>query len=183
VKHFYRLFFSILLLALAACGPSTPAPASEPEELSTPDQSEEGLRIAITPAGGSAGGIEAAPVEEAYPIPVPTPIIIDEDYPAPPTPLPPSLPGGYEADPAAEGTVWILFPVGEQCAEAAESRYADLTTAVSELTAVGITVYEAEVTDLIVCSACGCPTSAHYRVSIDAAQWEIAKALEWIVEE
>ncbi len=182
MKYFWQILLSVLLMTLAACGPSTPEPASDAEDSFTPEQSEEGLRIAATPTSDAAEAIEAAPAEpfmEAYPIPVPTPIIVDEGYPVPPPPPPPP-PSGYDAYPAADA-VWILFPVGEQCADA--GRYPDLTTAVADLTAMGITIYESEVTDLIVCSACGCPTSAHYRVSIDANQLETAQALEWVAEE
>lgn len=168
-------------MTVAACGPSTPPPASDLEDSSVPEQSDEGLRIAATPTSEAAEEGDPAPIttpEEAYPVIVPTPTIMDEDYPAPPSPVPPSEGDAY---PSTENAVWVLFPVGEQCSDA--SRYPDLVTAVADLTAAGITIYESEVTDLIVCSACGCPTSAHYRVSIDDAQLETAQALEWTVEE
>jgi hypothetical protein len=190
VKQFCQLLLFIFFIFLVACGPSIPEPTAAPEEptsapetLPLQEQSEEGLRIALTPTADSASGVEAAPapsVEEAYPIPIPTPILMEGDYPDPPPPPPESPPSGYDAYPETSNTVWILFPVGEQCSD--ESRYVDLVTAVADLTAAGITVYESEVTELIVCSACGCPTSAHFRVSIDANQLATAEELRWEVE-
>ncbi len=190
MKHFCQLLLSFLLISLAACGPSTLEPIAEPEEptpepesLPLKEQLEDGLRVAVTPTSETSSDVEAAPAapaEEAYPIPIPTPILMEGDYPEPPPPPPPP-PGGYDAYPEAGSNVWVLFAVGEQCAD--ESRYEDLVTAVADLTAAGITVYESEVVELIVCSACGCPTSAHFRVSIDAAQLSTAQALEWAAEE
>ena len=189
MKYFCQLLLSIFFIFLAACGPSTLEPTMEPEEatvepqsLPLQDQSEEGLRVALTPTSESNSDVEAAPVapaEEAYPIPIPTPILMEGDYPEPPQP--PQPPSGYDAYPEADSSVWVLFPVGEQCAD--ESRYEDMVTAVADLTAAGITVYESEIVELIVCSACGCPTSAHFRVSIDASQLSTAQAMEWTAEE
>jgi len=127
-------------------------------------------RATITPLSG----IESAPEGSGYPIATPVPIPTIDGYPAPPTLAPPTA---YPEP--IEGSVWVLFPVGEQCADGT-GRYEDLATAVAALTAAGVPVQDSEVAELIVCASCGCPTSAHYRLEIDAIYLETVKSLEWI---
>jgi hypothetical protein len=101
------------------------------------------------------------------------------------------LPEGYEIptalpslNPYPEATgnlVWILKPVGEQCAETPATP--DLQTAVADMIAFGIPVEASEMTDLAVCSACGCPTSAHFRLQIDSGYLGNAEILGWFTEE
>jgi hypothetical protein len=111
-------------------------------------------------------------------------------YPGAPPPTT-SLPEGYPAPqviptydpyPAGESTVWVLYPVGIQCEDAAGSTYTSEQEVVSGLTAAGITVHNVTTTELMVCTACGCPTSAHYRAEIDANQLDALIALGWTVE-
>ncbi|MCP5097268.1 MAG: hypothetical protein GY943_17110 [Chloroflexi bacterium] len=179
-----RLLFLVLFstLFLIACGQVAPEPnASEeqapdafeaPNDLDSAPTAEVDIlpRVTITPEPI----IESVPVDEAYPIAPATPIPQD-GYPAPVIPT-------HNPYPVVEGNVWIVFPVGEQCADAANGRYEDLTAAVAGLTAAGITVTDSEITELLVCSACGCPTSAHYRVEIDGTQLSTALSLDWTVE-
>ena len=176
MMRFRQLVLSFLLLLPVACGPSTIEPVDEPADVPVEEAPDDALRLAPTATGSGAAAPESAPAEEAYPIPVPSPVPIDEGYPAVPPTSPPPSPYPVTGDP-----VWVLHPVGEQCSD--ESIYPDETTAVAALTAAGITVYESEVTELIVCSACGCPTSAHYRISIDSGQLGAARALNWTVEQ
>ncbi|GJM41227.1 MAG: hypothetical protein DHS20C20_15090 [Ardenticatenaceae bacterium] len=113
----------------------------------------------------------------------------EEGYPALPSPTP--YPEGYEFPPTvpalnpypeANGTfIWIIKPVGEQCAESPATP--DLQTAVADMVAFGILVEAAEMTELAVCSACGCPTSAHFRLQIDAGYLGNAEALGWVAEQ
>lgn len=179
MTRFQQLCGAIVLtlaLALSACGSAAPEPEVAPE--STEDAP------ALAPAAGEGSStdddliFEPETAPESYP-PPPTPLPTPEGYPALPTS--PPLPGAYD-DIATEGPVWVLFPVGEQCADPAESRYQDLAEAEAALTAAGITVFDAEMVDLLVCQACGCPTSAHYRVQIDGAQLGTAVSLDWFVE-
>ena len=176
MMRFRQLVLSFLLLLPVACGPSTIEPADETPDVPMEEAPDDALRLAPPPTGSGAAAPESAPTEEAYPIPVPSPVPIDEGYPAVPPTSPPPSPYPVTGDP-----VWVLHPVGEQCSD--ETVYPDETTAVAALTAAGITVYESEVTELIVCSACGCPTSAHYRISIDSGQLGAARALNWTVEQ
>lgn len=182
----------ILLISLMACGPANPESAEDAgeqgpaenviEDLPTAETDNQ-LRISpsLTPGAAESEAQPQTPVEEAYPVSTPVPTPFPENYPAPPPVS--TLPPGYDTEPGAGESVWILYPVGEQCAEADDSRYQDETTAVAALTAAGITVFESEIIELLVCTACGCPTSAHYRVSIDSAQLDTALSLEWTLEE
>lgn len=170
------------LLGFAGCGP---APDAADPDAATPADAEPDVfpRVTITPTASEAAPAapESAPGNNGYPASAaPTFTPLPDDYPAPPTPQP--LPSAYD-DVGSSEPVWVLYPVGEQCADAAASRYPDLTAAVAGLTATGVTVLDSELTDLEVCEACGCPTSAHYRLQIDAAGLETALDIGWTEEE
>ena len=147
------------------------------------------------------GALEAAPETDDAVFPRPTltpvPLPLDgagepddvEGYPAAPAPTP--FPEGYVAPPTipalnpypeASGTlVWVIKPVGEQCAETPTTP--DLQTAVADMVAFGIPVEASEMTNLPVCMSCGCPTSAHFRLQIDAGYLGNAEVLGWFAEE
>lgn len=191
MKRLFWLLAAVLCLAIAACSPTTaedaaPTPADSGNGLNPAPTSETGTeaepdvlpRVTITPAPAegmsqpdSATGSEA------------------EGYPAPPTALP--LPEGYEIpaplptiNPYPEATgqlIWILKPVGEQCAETPATP--DLQTAVADMIAFGIPVEASEMAELEVCTACGCPTSAHFRLQIDSGYLGNAQVLGWVAEE
>ncbi len=165
-------YIGVLLLTIiaTACGPAaeTNAPSTVP---ATPE-TEGVLEVATQPATAT----ESAPPPDA-----------PEAYPAQPTAVP--LPEGYPAaaepiatvDPypeAVDGFIWMLLPVGVQCEDNA-SIYTDLQDAVAGLTAVNVLTGQSETTDLMVCSACGCPTSAHYRVQVSVEDVNAAQALGW----
>lgn len=173
IKKSLRISLFLLLIALVACGP-----VAETEEPAVPDGSSvEGALEAVT---------QPAPLEmEATTPPKPaSPAGQLESYPAAPTAVP--LPEGYPApaatiDPypnAIDGFIWMLLPVGIQC-EDDSSPYADLAAAVDGLTAVNVRTGQSEMTDLMVCSACGCPSSAHYRVQVSVADVNAARTLGW----
>lgn len=109
-----------------------------------------------------------------YPGLPPTVIPHPEGYPAAPQQIP--APNPYPADTA---TVWVLHPVGVQCEGAAESKYKDEQDVIAGLTATGITTHDVTTTELMVCTACGCPTSVHYRAEINAADLNKALSLGW----
>ncbi|RMG91613.1 MAG: hypothetical protein D6706_18045 [Chloroflexi bacterium] len=163
MKRLLVPFLLLTLFALASCGPATPSanPSDEPEPDIFP-------RATITP---SALNPETAP-DTGYPLPTPS---------APPS----GYPASQEAYPVGgnEALVWLIRPVGVQCEERNEEDPADLQTAVSDLAAKGVTVHAAELTQLAVCTACGCPTSAHFRVQINAQDLPKAEALGWQKEE
>lgn len=158
----YWLLTLLVAIITAACGPA-PAVNEAPAAPATATATEPASTIE-TPAPTSA-----MTVIDEYPAPA------TDGYPPPGPPVPAAHP--Y---PAAEGMVWIIIPVGEQCADPSENSYASLQDAVASLTAAGITVNTSTMTDLPVCMACGCPTSAHYRLQIDAASLNDALSLGWL---
>jgi hypothetical protein len=182
----------LLFLLLAAgvwgtavsCSPAaieeSPNPAdSDGGALNTAPETDEGVfpRATLTPPPiGEPVEPESAPEgAEGYP---PPPVLspLPEGYEFPPT-IPPLNP--Y---PEANGTlIWVIKPVGEQCAET--STTPDLQTAVADMIAFGIPVVASEITELTVCSACGCPTSAHFRLQIDSGYLGNAAVLGWTAEE
>lgn len=149
----------LLLLILGACGPSEPAPGLPPA-----------TETSVTPA-------------PAQNLP---------DYPPPtlPAPATPTLPAGYPlqpailptVDPYPGGLVWIIRPVGIQCEEGLAPGYGDLREATATVTAAGVRVKESQMTEMMVTAVCGSPTSAHYRLQIDASGLETAVALGWSAE-
>ena len=189
MKRFLWLLTAVLWLTAVSCGPTT-------VEEEAPDS---------YPTENNGGGLNDAPEADPdifpratlTPPPISDPIEPEtapggqDGYPAPLLPSPTSFPEGYIAPtpppalnpyPEASGNlIWILKPVGEQCAETPTTP--DLQTAVADMVAFGIPVEASEMTSLNVCSACGCPTSAHFRMQIDAAYLGNAEALGWFVEE
>ena len=160
------------------------------------------------PADGDGGALEAAPEGDTGVFPRPTltpppmsepmepesnPVGGDdsEGYPVPVLPSPTPLPEGYSLPvavptmnpyPEPTGTlIWVIKPVGEQCAESPTTP--DLQTAVADMVAFGIPVEASEMTDMPVCTACGCPTSAHFRLQIDSGYLGNAQSLGWVAEE
>ena len=127
-----------------------------------------------TPTTEATSQPAEAPDVLETPAPTSAMTVIDE-YPAPASPMP-----TIDPYPAVEGFVWVIIPVGEQCADPSENSYASLQEAVAELTAAGMTVNASAVTELPVCMECGCPTSAHYRVQIEASSLNDAIDLGWV---
>jgi hypothetical protein len=124
------------------------------------------------------------PVEEEEPTARPTPTtetvaptLEGDGYPAQPQPTDPAAayPAAGEAQDLVEG--WVVLPAGEQCAD--NLAYPTSDTAVAELEAAGLTPLAVEETELLVCEACGCPTSAHYRVLLSPEDMAIALSLGW----
>ncbi|NKQ36535.1 MAG: hypothetical protein HF973_13070 [Chloroflexi bacterium] len=181
MKRFY-LFFILLLLILAACGPAAPeatnVPAGEPALEPVEDVFP---RVTITPTAvkdinlATPRAPETAPDDGSYPAP-PTVTPYPEGYPSPP-PLAPTR----DPYPAAEGSIWILRPVGIQCES--PSDYPDIQAAVADLTAIGVEVNAQETIELVVTTVCGSPTSAHFRVQIDASDLANAELLGWELDE
>ncbi len=143
----------------------------------------------------ACGGGEPAP-PTATPPPTPPltptapPTSTPDGYPPPPTPVP--LPTGYADQPAPEvppsgypagDAIWVLRARGEQCTDESAFEYQTLDDAVAALTAAGAAVMAAETVGLMVCEACSCPTSEHYRAQIAADELETALSLGWYLEE
>ena len=185
MKRFLWLLTAVLWLTAVSCSPTT---ADEDSPNPTPADSDGGAlneapqadpdvfpRATLTPPPVQPETAPESSSETGYPAPAP-PSSLPEGYPVP-TPAPTLNP--Y---PEATGTlIWILKPVGEQCAEAPTTP--DLQTAVADMVAFGIPVEASEMTDLPVCSACGCPTSAHFRLQIDSGYLGNAQVLGWFTEE
>jgi hypothetical protein len=155
----------LISLMITACGSSIPTetrPASE----------SEGLGPRPTP---TIEILSTEPVNLPVPYPglPPTTVPFPEDYPSPQ-----ELPN-IDPYPADANTVWVLIPVGVQCEDAAAGKYRSEQDAKAGLTAAGIIVHDVTTTKLMVCSACGCPTSAHYRAEINETDLDKAISLEW----
>jgi hypothetical protein len=160
-------YIGILLLTIiaAACGPA--AETNDPPAGPATPETEGLLETATQPAA-----TESAP-PEAYPA-QPTAVPLPEGYPVSSEPV-------ATGDPypeAVDGFIWMLLPVGVQCEDNA-SPYTDLQDAVAGLTAVNVLTGQSEMTELMVCSACGCPTSAHYRVQVSVEDVNAAQSLGW----
>lgn len=173
-KKVLFIFVFVLLLLVAACGP-----ANKPETETT----EESATAVAEPTR------EAESTDpDIAPRPTITPRAEGEDDAYPALPELDPLPEGYPAAepitsidpyPGVDETAVIIHPVGEQCSEPSEFRYADLQDATADLTAAGVNVLSSTTTNLIVTDVCGGPTSAHYQVTIDANDLEVAEAIEW----
>ncbi len=155
------------LVLLSACGPASgQEPAVGPETAPTVAAVEEAPLS--TPTTVPAG----YPAPELVAPPAPT---LDPDYPAPPT-LPPTV------DPYPGGLVWVIKPVGIQCEEGTLPGYGDLRETTSTMTAAGINVAGAEMTERMVTTSCSSPTSAHFRIQIAAEDLQTALSMGWTQE-
>jgi len=175
MNRFVLIFVLLAVVLIAACGPAVPAtPPANPDG----DGDTGGLQPRPTPTTAALNGqpAQSNPANSSYPPPLPSPTPFPEGYPAAP-----SL-STVDPYPAQEGSVWILHPVGVQCSDPSEYKYQTEQDVIADLTAVGITVQQITLTELMVCSACDCPTSTHYRVQIPAADLSKAEALEWTAE-
>ena len=95
---------------------------------------------------------------------------------------PPSEESAPPAAYPADEPVWIVRPRGEQCADESSFEYASLRDAVSALEEAGVTVLSSESVEFMVCQACGCPTSEHYRIEILGEDVETIRSLGWRTE-
>ncbi|MDX1687773.1 MAG: hypothetical protein R3248_07300 [Candidatus Promineifilaceae bacterium] len=170
MKRLFFLLTVLLALALGACQGSPPVP----EETETPPPAPTASESTETPSADPA-----APEATATP----------DDYPAQPTASAPE--SGYPAAPEESAPpsayppgepVWVLRPLGEQCAEESTFEYASLEEAVSALEEADVNVLASETVSLMVCEACGCPTSDHYRVQIMGEDVETVRSMGWRTE-
>lgn len=175
----YSLFFMVFALILAACG-SQPGP--EPTNVGATEPALEPVedvfpKVTITPTAVREieSAPETAPDDSSYPAP-PTITPFPEGYPAIVTPAP-----THDPYPAGEGTIWIIRPVGIQCES--PNDYADIQAAVADLKAIGVETLAQEMIDIPVTAVCGAPTSAHFRVQINAPDLAKAELLGWMKDE
>ena len=168
MKKFTVLLVFLFILVTTACGSSIPTTTRPANESNDTNQARP------TPTSESS-------VPESTDLPIPYPgaaatAVINSnsaDYPAPqeyPT---------IDPYPAESGTAWVVYPVGIQCEDAAASKYQSEQDVQAGLTAAGITVHDVTTTELMVCSACGCPTSIHYYVEINTSDLNKAISLGW----
>jgi hypothetical protein len=165
VKKYILSSIAVLLL-LTACG-------SDSDEIPT-----EEVEPPVTEPAPALSTIEFTATEPGYPGPTspdsyPGPVD-DPGYPGPPpaTPEPASYPAGT--------VFWMLHPAGMQCED--PLIYPELEDAVAALEDNEVIVSSSEEVELLVCAACGCPTSKYYRVQIDADDLIAATALGWVRE-
>lgn len=175
MKRFFFLLSALLVVALSACQGNSPAPEVATE---TPP-----------PARATSAATEMPASTPEEPAATATP----DNYPARPTASSPET--GYpeapeEPDESAPSAayppgepVWVIRPVGEQCADEGTFDYASLQEAVSALEEAGVNVLSSESVDLMVCEACGCPTSEHYRAQVSGEDVATARSFGWTMEE
>jgi hypothetical protein len=118
-------------------------------------------QVTTTPDGGYPGPGQIPAPANGYPGQQTPPLL------APPQAYPGS------------GEIWLIRPAGIQC-EGKE--YPDLATAVAALESAGVQVIASELVSLMVCEACGCPTSEHYRMQVNLVDIPKAENLGWIRE-
>ncbi|MBK8906023.1 MAG: hypothetical protein IPM53_32895 [Anaerolineaceae bacterium] len=193
MKRLLWFLTAALWLTAVACGPTT-----EEDSTQTPPDNGGGLNAAPTPESETETENDVFPRATLTPLPADDLVQPEsvtgseaEGYPAPALPEPSPLPEGYEIptappaiNPYPEATgelLWILKPVGEQCAETPTTP--DLQTAVADMIAFGIPVEASEMAEMDVCTECGCPTSAHFRLQIDSGYLGNAQVLGWVAEE
>ena len=168
MKKFTILLVFLFILVTTACGSSIPTTTRPANESNNASQARP------TPTSESS-----APESTDLPIPYPgaaaTAVINSnsDDYPAP------QIIRTIDPYPAESSTVWVVHPVGIQCEDTATAKYQSEQDVQAGLTAAGITVYDVTTTELMVCSACGCPTSIHYRVEMSASDLNKAISLGW----
>lgn len=173
MKRFFFLLSILMALVLVACQGSSPAPEGTETPPPAPTTSE---ATGIIPTPASEEPAETA-TPSSYPA-RPTTSSPESGYPpeeleesAPPPAYPPGEP------------VWVVRPVGEQCADESAFAYDSLQEAVSALEEAGVTILSSESVALMVCEACGCPTSEHYRVQVSGEDVRTARSLGWTTEE
>ena len=170
-----KLFLVMILLAavmLAAC-----SGGGEDEATEEPGDNAPALPEATPADSGSDSSDDDGdkPGSDGYPGP------LDSGYPAPslPAPISPGYPApspGPTVDAYPGGFAALIRPAGLQCEDPS---YADMDAAVAELEGAGIKVHEVSRVDMMVCEACGCPTSDHFRVLIEPADLAAALLLGW----
>ncbi len=167
------LLLLILLTALALTGCF-----GDDEATDEPGDDVPGLPAATPDSSGSDGSDDGdEPGTDGYPDP-----LSEGGYPAslPPTPLPPDYPAPIPQstlEPYPGGFAIVIRPAGLQCEE---ETIKDVDAAVTELEGAGISVQEISRVELLVCEACGCPTTEHFRALIDPADTEAALLLGWL---
>jgi hypothetical protein len=161
-KRTIIFMLSVFLVLLAACNSTEEPNANEPTPFISPS---------LTPI---------ATIDPSYPGPQAINTPLPDAYPLQPTPAPAQPDAAY---PGTNGeTMWIVRPLGQQCVDLSTYTYPDLSTAVAALTTAGITVLSSEEVALMVCEACDCPTSEHFRVLINSSDFAAAQTLGWMAE-
>lgn len=158
-----------LFILLVACSNRAQQPTDEPTELDS-----------ATPTAPVSTSV--SPGEEGYPAPVSPDVYpppdSEESSPGPAEQEGYPVPSESESplDPYPGGVAIIEHPAGSQCED---PLYPDLESAIGALEEAGITIQDAEEVELLVCEACGCPTSLHYRIQINPSDLNAALSLGW----
>ena len=168
-----KLMLAIILLAavtLVACAVDTDDEATgEPALPGTTSTAAGSDNSVADPDAPVSTGI---PGSDGYPGP-------DDNSALPATALPAGYPVPSRAptrDPYPSSYAILIRPAGVQCED---PLYADMDAAVADLKSAGVKVHEVSQVELMVCQACGCPTSNHYRVRIEPLDLETALTLGW----
>lgn len=180
MKRMYPVVMLFLMLFfVVACGPEQPESAptavspTEAAPIDAPVENDISPRPTVTVSGDSApesdGGLEGYPVLAVTAVPSEYPVI---DYSSLPTRNPYPAPGEY---------IWMSVPMGEQCAESI--MYPTTQDAAWVLLGEGVAVFDQRTEELMVCTACGCPTSTHFSMLVLATDQAAAEELGWQLSE
>ena len=172
----------LMLFLLAACGPDQPeVDEVEPTAVSpttAPAENDTNSRPTVTPVANDGYPVlEHDGALDGYPAVIAVTAVSNDGYPdidysALPTRNPYPVEGEH---------IWMSVPMGEQCAE--PIMYPTMQDAVLVLLSEGIAVFDQRTDNLMVCSACGCPTSIHYSMKILATDQAEAEELGWQLSE
>ena len=174
MKNLILIAYLLLLSLASACQAATDEETLiEPTQAASPESEQRLPAVGLTVA--APGSLEEYPPPiESNSVESP-PAIFTEPTGYPIGPFPTLTPFVYPAG----TTFWIVRSAGLQCESPI---YEDLNAATSALQASGIEVQEALEVDLIVCQACGCPTSQTFRALISADDLSAAEDLGWTKE-
>ena len=172
MKSHYTLGSFLIIVGtflITSCGTAPPA-GTNMTPSAAPSDGDTGP--VLQPAATAPALPTAEPLPENYPAPAPIQPTYPPDYPAPPTSMP-------TVDPYPGGMIWIIRPVGIQCEDGTALGYGDLRESIATLTAAGLRVIDSEIIELMVTTSCGSPTSAHYRIQINADDLDNALSMGW----
>lgn len=165
MKRMYPvLMLFLMLFSLVACGPEQP---TSTQPITAPAGNDISPRPTVTPIADR--GVEGYPVLAVTAVSSGYPAI---DYTSLPTRNPYPAPGEY---------IWLSVPMGEQCAESIT--YPTVQDAILLLNSEGIAVFDQRIEELMVCTACGCPTSTHYAMQVLATDQAAAEKIGWQLSE
>ncbi len=164
------VLFVLMLLLFAACGPEQPEPV-EPTAVPPTEPANSPRPTVTNVPDDSYPTPDADSSLDGYSLMAVT--AVPDDYP-----VVEALPT-RDSYPDSGEYIWVAIPMGKQCSDAVT--YPTERDAEDALVEEGIAVHETKTVDLMVCTACDCPTSTHYLMQILATDEAKAEELGWAI--